>query len=137
MLFNLFELLLLLLLVFITRHLPSCSATLKINLKRVAHTTVVWCVCLTVVPSFSDITPRFDYQPQFQDQQKPHPLISRRVVQRRYYRLRIKSQKTVQSVQHNTRSFYFRFHFTSLSQLPPADYYLVAGNWTVLQSLKI
>ena len=41
---------------------------------------------------------RFDYQPQFQDQQKPHPLISRRAVRRRHYRSRIKSQKTARSV---------------------------------------
>ena len=40
---------------------------------------------------------RFDYRPQFQDRQKPHPLISRRAVRRRHYRSRIKSQKTAQS----------------------------------------
>ena len=42
--------------------------------------------------------PRFDYRPQFQDRQKPHPLISRRAVRRRHYRPRMKSQKTVRSV---------------------------------------
>ena len=41
---------------------------------------------------------RFDYRPQSQDRQKLHPLISRRSVRRRHYRLRIKSQKTARLV---------------------------------------
>ena len=56
--------------------------------------TVVWCallVYLTVVPSFSD-NRRFNYPPQFEARQEPHPLIPRRAVRRRHYRPRIKSQ---------------------------------------------
>ena len=40
---------------------------------------------------------RFNYRPQFQDRQKPHPLISRRAVRRRHCREIIKSLKTVWS----------------------------------------
>ena len=39
----------------------------------------------------------FNYRSQFQERQKPHPLISRRAVRRRHYRPRIKSQKTARS----------------------------------------
>ena len=52
---------------------------------------------------------RFNYQPQFQDRQKPRSLISRRAVRRRYYRPRIKSQKTTWSVNKLTNSFNFSF----------------------------
>ena len=55
--------------------------------------TVCATVCLTVMPSFLH-NRCFNYQPQFQDRQKPYPLISRRVVRRGHYRPRIKSQKT-------------------------------------------
>ena len=41
---------------------------------------------------------RFDYRPQFQDRQKPHPLISRRAVWWQHYRPIIKYQKTARSV---------------------------------------
>ena len=40
----------------------------------------------------------FDYQPQFRDRQKPHPLTSRRAVRIRHYRPKIKSQNTARSV---------------------------------------
>ena len=75
-------------------------------------------VCLTVMPSFSFLrlwvvrctgalqiclltylhNRRFNYQPQFQDLQKPRPLNSRHAIQRRHYSPRIKSQKTTRSV---------------------------------------
>ena len=48
-------------------------------------------VCLTVMPLFSDIT-KVSTIGQFQEWQKPHPLISCCAVQTRYYRLRIKSR---------------------------------------------
>ena len=40
---------------------------------------------------------RFDYRPQFQDREKPHPFIPRHAVRRPHYRPRIKSQKTARS----------------------------------------
>ena len=78
MLFNPFESLLLLL-VFITRHLPSCSVKLKINLKRAAY-----------VPSFSDITNVSTLSHSSKTDRSRTPCFTSR------------STKTVQSVQHNT-----------------------------------
>ena len=57
-------------------------------------------VCYCLSNSYAIVfkhTRRFDYRPQFQDRQKPHPLILRRAVRIRDYGPRIKSQKTARS----------------------------------------
>ena len=58
--------------------------------------TVVWCVCYCLSNSYAIVfrhKRRFNYQPQFQNRQKPQPLISRRAVRRRHYRPIIKYQR--------------------------------------------
>ena len=54
--------------------------------------TVVSCVCYCLSNSYGIVfrhNQHSNYRPQFQDRQKPHPLISRRAVRRRHYRPRI------------------------------------------------